>query len=288
MFSILKKPQNSINADDLEQLQNEIEKHLVSNVKQRWKLERYLNSTTNVSPETASQPAASISNDAATAKAANSLSQSTSSLPGGKLRNSMKLSHIDTQLDDATDGFKGSIYSTNNHSNGAASGPNSNETDSISSESSQTSILTGSTIITATLTDSQQQSATNKRSLKNTINDRPSKRFRQNSSNSVPSIGAYPKRPPYSKHRSKIIPVSDVCNSSLSLNRMLNAQINIHIQSTTQSKFRNATEESRPNKKQIQKNEAPDKLWPFVEQFCVTPTEEQIKVSREMIKVDGT
>lgn len=208
MFSILKKPQNTINADDLEQLQNEIERHLVNNVKQRWKLERSLDSANNISPDTASQPTPAISNDAATAKATISSSQPTN-LPGGKLRNSLKLSHIETQLDDASDGFRGSIYLTNNQSNGATSGPNSNETDSISSESSLTSVLTGSTIITANLADSQQQPACNKRGLKNSGNDRPSKRFRQNSSNSLPPSGTFPKRPPHSKHRSKIVPVSN-------------------------------------------------------------------------------
>lgn len=46
-----------------------------------------------------------------------------------------------------------------------------------------------------------------------------------------------------------------------------------------QSKFRNSIEESRPNKKQVLRNEAPDKLWPFVEQFCAAPTQKQLVVS---------
>jgi hypothetical protein len=222
MFSILQKPQDNVNAEDLETLQNEIERRLVDVVTERWKLERELETSNNFSPDANSQPLPSTtsSNDCA-AKTSYSSSQPTSCLPSGKLRHSMKSSQFDSQLENASDGFKGSIFSSTNGSDngvsGSASGPNSNDTDSLSSEGSLTSNVTGSTIIAnpADLLAQCQQppSFTNnttglKRGLKNSTNDRPSKRFRQNSSNSLQSNSTHSRRPPNSKHRSKIVPVS--------------------------------------------------------------------------------
>uniref|UniRef100_A0A6G1SCJ2 Transcriptional adapter 3 n=1 Tax=Aceria tosichella TaxID=561515 RepID=A0A6G1SCJ2_9ACAR len=164
MFSILQKSQDNVSAEDLEILQNEIERRLVDVVTERWRLERELETSNHLSPDTTSQPPpiiSSVSNDCVSnpAKVPYSSSQPTSSLPSGKLRNSLKSRHIDSKFENASDGFKRSIYSSTNGNN-------------------------------------------------NGVGD----------------------------------------------------------------------------KKQIVKNEAPDKLWPFVEQFCATPTEEQIKSLEEMIK----
>lgn len=215
MFSILQKAQDSVNAEDLETLQNEIERRLVNVVTERWKLERELETLNNIAPDANSLPpllTSTASNDCV-AHSTKPSSQPNSSLPSGKLRNSLKQSQLDSQADNASDGFKGSIF-TNGSNNGTASGANSNETDSVSSEGSVTSNLTGSTIIT-NLADLAAQgqslgnsSTSNKRSLKNSTSERPSKRFRPNNSNSLPSTSSYPKRPPQSKHRSKIVPVS--------------------------------------------------------------------------------
>lgn len=223
VFSILQKPQDNVNAEDLEILQNEIERRLVNVVTERWRLERELETSNHLSPDTTSQPppiTTTTTNDCIP-KVSYSSSQPTSSLPSGKLRNSLKSSHIEAQLENASDGFKGSIFSTTNGNNngvgGSASGANSNDTDSLSSDSSINSQLTGSTIITANLVDlaaqNQHSSLVNnstsiKRGLKNSTSDRPSKRFRQNSSNSLQSSSSHPRRPHNNKHRSKIVPVS--------------------------------------------------------------------------------
>lgn len=224
MFSILQKPQDTVNAEDLEILQNEIERRLVDVVTQRWKLERELDALNITSPDSVTNPpTSSVEVTSKTVTSLNSSShQPTTSLPSGKVRNSLKLNQIES-TDNTSDGFKGSPFisvnngnnSTNNNNgaSGSASGANSNETDSVSSESSLVSNLTGSTIITAALPDLGSQAQTNnlnsnKRSLKNSSNDRPSKRFRQDSSNSLRSTSSYPKRPPHSKHRPKVVPVS--------------------------------------------------------------------------------
>lgn len=235
MFSILQKPQETVTAEDLEILQNQIEKRLVEVVEQRWELERELDRVNNIkSPDSASnQPTSNETNSTITSKNASlqaptnnntnsNSNQSGAGLPSGKLRNSLRTSQIEPN-EATSDGFKGSHFITNNTSNntnnnngagGSVSGTNSNETDSISSESSLISEITGSTIITATTTDLGSQttqtnnSSNNKRTLKNSSNDRPSKRFRQDSSNSLRSTGLYPKRPPHSKHRPKVVPVS--------------------------------------------------------------------------------
>ena len=221
MFAILQKPQDNVNAEDLESLQNDIERRLVNVVTQKWKLERELDNFINVSPDSSSQPAAasvtSIDGSTATSRATLSSSQPATNILGGKLRNSLKLSQIDSELENVSDAFGSPLFlsTNNNHSNnnGTASGTNSNETDSVSSEGSLTSNLTGSTIITAHDFTSQYQSASSistshKRALKNSSSDRPSKRFRQNSSNSIQSTGSFPKRSLQSKHRTKIVPVS--------------------------------------------------------------------------------
>lgn len=249
MFSILQKPQDSVNAEDLETLQNEIERRLVDVVTQKWELERELVSLNSTSPDNFNNPSSVTNASSATA----------SNLLGGKLRNSHRT--IDPS-ENSQDGFKNTLFGTGNSViEGSPSCTNTSE-DSASSEGSLISSLTGSTIITNNLGDlgsqtcnSNSTSAGTKRSHKGS-NDRPSKRFRQNNSNSLSSSGVFAKRPPHSKHRVKIVP----------------------------SKFRNSLEESRPNKKQTLRNEAPDKLWPFVEQFCATPTEVQIKELEEMIK----
>lgn len=232
MFSILLKPQDSVNAEDLETLQNEIERRLVEVVTQKWELERELLAFSSTSPD----------------------------LSGPQLK-APKLEPPEI----TSDGFKGSLFEQQSSNNGGAkggsSGSNSGE-DSVSSEGSIVSNLTSSTIILANPLEPGSQATSvagstgTKRSHKN--NDRPSKRFRPNGSNSFnPSTGViFNKRPHHSKHRSKIVP----------------------------SKFRNIQEESRPHKNQASKNDAPDKLWPFVEQFCATPTEEQIAELQEMIE----
>lgn len=254
MFSILQKPQDTVNAEDLETLQNELERCLVSVVTQKWELERDFIALNNTSPD--------LNNPSTTVGATNATSQQAPNILSGKLRNSHRVnSHVENSVENSTDCFESSLFRLGNNGTlgGSTSGTNSNE-DSVSSEGSLVSSLTSSTIITATVPDLGSQTQTTnsnnnqsgvKRSHRFT-NDRPSKRFRQNSS----ATGAFTKRPPHSKHRSKIVP----------------------------SKFRNSLEESRPNKKQILKNEAPDKLWPFVEQFCATPTEDQIKELDEMVK----
>lgn len=161
MFSILKKPQDNVNAEDLETLQNEIEQRLVDIVIQKWELERELIALNNTSPD--------LNNPSATAP----------NLPSGKLRNSHGF-----HQSDGSDSVRSSLFLASNNDTTITGGTNSNE-DSVSSE--------GSLV-----------------------------------------------------------------------------------------KFRSSLEESRP--KQILKNEAPDKLWPFVEQFCATPTEEQINELEETIK----
>lgn len=161
MFSILQKPQDNVNAEDLETLQNEIERYLVDIVIQKWNLERELIALNNTSPDL------------------NNPSISAPNLPSGKLKNSHGLNQ-----NDVPDSTKSSLFLLSNNDTTITGGTNSNE-DSVSSE--------GSLV-----------------------------------------------------------------------------------------KFRSSLEESRP--KQILKNEAPDKLWPFVEQFCATPTEEQITELEETIK----
>lgn len=243
MFSILQKSQDAVNAEDLEILQKEIEQSLVNVVTQKWELERELLALSTTSPEPTGA----------------SQKTTTPATTGGKLKNQAKLAQIEVS-ENATDGFKGSLYnnSSNNGISGSGSGTNSTE-DDASSEGSLVGSVTGSTIITTNLPDygSQVTNSTSsiagiKRAHKD---DRPSKRFRQNSSTHSSTAANFPKRPPHSKHRAKIVP----------------------------SKFRNS-EESRPYKKQVPKNEAPDKLWPFVEQFCATPTNEQITELEEMME----
>lgn len=257
MFSILQKPPDTANAEDLETLQTELERRLVEIVTQKWELERELATSNSTSPDLNNPSTQSTGSSSSTAPS----TLAASNLLGGKLRNSHRINQID-QSENSADGFKSSLFGlSNNGIIGSTSGTNSNE-DSISSEESLVSSLTSSTIIAPfpesgshnQATSSAQASGT-KRSHKSN-NDRPSKRFRQNSSNSISSTNVHAKRPHHSKHRTKIVP----------------------------SKFRTSSDDSRQNKKQIQKNEAPDKLWPFVELFCAAPTQEQISDLEEMIK----
>lgn len=233
MFSILQKAHDSVNAEDLETLQNEIERRLVEVVTQKWELERELLAVNGASPDSGSPQ--------------------------------LKVPKLEPP-EITSDGFKNSLFEQQTSNNGAgasggSSGSNSGE-DSVSSEGSIVSNQTSSTIIIANPLEPGSQATSvagstgTKRSHKN--NDRPSKRFRPNSSNSFHSSTGliFNKRPHHSKHRSKIVP----------------------------SKFRNSQEESRPHKNQVPRNDAPDKLWPFVEQFCATPTEEQITELQEMIE----
>lgn len=252
MFSILRKPQESVNAEDLETLQNEIEKRLADVITHRWKLEQELDLLNNLSPDSSNQQLsqfAAISDS--TESGVKSSRSNNSTQPGGKLRNSIRAANqafieaIDVNSSDSTT----TAYMSNNGTN--ATDNIKHETDSVSSESSLTSNLTGSTIITANLADlgSHQQSSsaatnTNKRSLKNSNIDRPPKRFRPDGN----SLHSHPKRLPHMKQQ------------------------------------RVKSEESRPLKKQIIKNEAPDKLWPFVDQFCATPNEDQIRDLEQMIQ----
>jgi len=248
MFSILQKPPDNVNAEDLETLQNEIERCLIDVVTKKWDLERELTNLHNTSPESDNLTPAISSPQVTT----------TSTL--GKLRVSHRLNQQESS-ENSCDGFRGTLFdSSDDRGDGSASGSNNTE-DSVSSEGSLVSSLT--TTITSIIPDSGSQTQnTNssyasgtKRTHKGN-SDRPSKRFRQNSSNLFASTGVYAKRPTNSKHRSKVVP----------------------------SKFRNSLEDSRPHKKQINKNEAPDKLWPFVEQFCASPTEDQMKDLEDMIK----
>jgi len=260
MFSILNKPQESVNAEDLETLQNEIEKRLAAVVTEKWKLEQELEALNNLSPETSEQSHfSSIGTAHASADSTNnnrsSNSLSNSQYPTGKLRNSLKSTSqptadtIDVNSSDST----ATIYLTNNGTTNISDNTKL-DTESVSSEGSLTSNLTGSTIITGNLaepgshlyqsTSSTPVIGTNKRTLKNSTHDRPPKRFRPNGT----SIHSHPKRLPQIKQQ------------------------------------RAKCEESKPLKKQLIKNEAPDKLWPFVDQFCATPTEEQIKDLEKMIK----
>lgn len=203
MFSILNKPQETVNAEDLETLQNELERCLVDIVRQKWELERELAALSSVSPDlNTSTPTLGTSN------VPTSSTQASSKPLTGKLRNSQRSNQVDA-TDNSSDCFKSNIFG---NAAGSASGTNSNE-DSVSSEESLVSNLTGSTIITATHADLGSQintftsTAGTKRSHMST-SDRPSKRFRQNGSNSSAPMGAFAKRPPNSKHRTKIVPVS--------------------------------------------------------------------------------
>lgn len=257
MFSILQKPPDTANAEDLETLQTELERRLVEVVTQKWDLERELLALNNTSPDPSNPSNPPTGSSSATA----TVTPAATNVLSGKLRNSHRLNQID-QSDNSADGFKSSLFGSNNNGAiGSTSGTNSNE-DSNSSEDSLVSDLTSSTIIAPlpesgshTQPTSSAQVSGTKRSHKGN-NDRPSKRFRQNSSNSISSANVHAKRPHHSKHRTKIVP----------------------------SKFRTSSEDPRQNKKQIQKNEAPDKLWPFVELFCAAPTQEQISELEEMIK----
>lgn len=259
MFSILQKPPDTASPEDLETLQTELERRLVGVVTQKWDLERELLALNNTSPDLNNPSTQSMGNNSATATTVTPAAST--NLLSGKLRNSHRLNQIE-QSENSTDGFKSSLFGSNNGAVGSTSGTNSND-DSNSSEGSLVSSLTSSTIIAPLpelgshiqATSSTQASGT-KRSHSKSNNDRPSKRFRQNSSNSISSANVHAKRPHHSKHRTKIVP----------------------------SKFRTSSEDPRQNKKQIQKNEAPDKLWPFVELFCAAPTQEQISELEEMIK----
>ena len=152
MFSSLQKPQESVNAEDLEILQNEIEQRLAENVIQKWELQRELNES---------------------GEGLNCTSPDSNNHTVHPADGAPRVPSTHPTAENTSDGFKGEFFASN-----------------------------------------------------------------------------------ISKHRSKIVP----------------------------SKFRHSCEESpRPSKDQVIKNEAPDKLWPFVEQFCATPTEEQIKELQEMI-----
>lgn len=222
MFSITQKPQESVNAEDLESIQNELERCLVEVVTQKWELEQEVAALSCTSPDVGNSSLSAGTNIAHSSSAHSSGATSV----GGKLKSSLRSSVVEASSENSSDGFKGnaltsSTSSCNNNNNGntgeTASGTNSNE-DSVSSEESLVSSLTSSTIITANLSElgsqpTQSNSASGttsgiKRSHRSS-NDRPSKRFRQNSSNSLnSSVGGYPKRLSVSKHRSKIVPVS--------------------------------------------------------------------------------
>lgn len=239
MFSILQKPHDSVTAEDLEILQNELEKHLVDIVTRSWDLEFELESLNSGSP------------------APTGPSGSAASLALGKLRNTIRANNSE-HPENSNDAHKnGSSNTDATVPHNGANGINSAD-ESISSEDSCTRSVDDDINSTESGSQAAQSqlagASSKKRSLKD---DRPSKRFRQNSSNSL-NLGpvSFQKRPSQSKHRSKIVP----------------------------SKFRNSSDESRINKKQLHKNEAPDKLWPFVEQFCVAPTDEQIRELEEMVK----
>lgn len=201
MFSILQKSHDSVNAEDLETLQNEIEKCLVTVVTQKWELERELIALNSISPDISSTNLQATLTSSAT----------TSTTQSGKLRHK---NLVQDPSENSSDGSKSTILGNNGSGLGSASCTNSAD-DSVSSEGSLVSSLTGSTIITSSITDIGSHTQTNnsstssgvKRSNKSS-NDRPSKRFRQNSNNSFPSTGILTKRPPHSKHRSKILPVS--------------------------------------------------------------------------------
>lgn len=205
MFSILQKPQESVSADDLETLQNEIERRLVDVVTSKWALKRELMTLESSSPDptgaSTSIPSVNETNPSVTQAQAPNSGQSSS-----------------------TTATTSTVTDTNSADDGTGSDGSQVESASV----------TGATI---------------KRSHKGS-SERPSKRFKPNGSNQA-TASSFPKRLAQCKHRSK---------------------------------FRSSVEESRfKNKKQITKNEAPDKLWPFVEQFCAAPTENQIKELEEMI-----
>lgn len=203
MFSILQKSQDAVNAEDLETLQNEIERCLVEVVTRKWDLERELQALNTASPDAEQASPALCTATTTSAQAGN----------GGKLRNSHRLNQIESS-ENSSDGFKNSLFAATDHlQSGSGSGTNSTE-DSVSSESSLVSSLTGSTIIAPSIPDTGSQAQTGnlahlsnaKRSHKGT-SDRPSKRFRQDGSHTFLTTGVHTKRPPHSKHRSKIVPV---------------------------------------------------------------------------------
>lgn len=216
MFSITQKPQESVNAEDLETLQNELERCLVNVVTQKWDLEREVAALSCTSPDIPS-PFPSVGT-----LAGSSSLQTGGTSNGGKLKNSLRSNTADPS-ENSSDGFKTSL-SSNNGIGESVSGANSNE-DSLSSEGSLVSSLTSSTIINETATELGSQAlstiATNSSGIKRShksSSDRPSKRFRQNSSNSLASPAAgFTKRPTLSKHRSKIVPVSKLTNLFLTL-----------------------------------------------------------------------
>lgn len=274
MFPILQKPQEFVNAEDLETLQNDIEKRLAHVVTNKWKLEQELDALNNLSPDPNNQQLAHFSainsTDHSSTTTTNNTNVTTtttknitSTQPSGKLRNhSLKVANqaavdaIDANSSDSTTIFM-SNNATTSSSNDAKEQMFDNE--SVSSESSMTSNLTGSTIIanfvdfgshnqqpTTSSSINSSSSNNNKRSLKNSTSDRPPKRFRPNGNSSMHS---HPKRLPHFKQQ------------------------------------RIKQEDPKPPlKKQILKNEAPDKLWPFVDQFCSAPTGAQIKELERMIK----
>lgn len=221
MFSITQKPQESVNAEDLESIQNELERCLVEVVTQKWVLEQEVAALCCTSPDL------NNSTSSAGTNAAHSSSSQTSTLPsGGKLKSSLRSSAIEANSENSSDGFKSNLNPSDNNNRidrESPCGTNSNE-DSVSSEESLVSSLTSSTVITANLSEFGSQVASNstanatasgiKRAHRSS-NDRPSKRFRQNSSNSLnSSTSSYPKRPSVSKHRSKIVPVSPTIHSN--------------------------------------------------------------------------
>lgn len=206
MFSILQKSQESVNAEDLETLQNEIERSLVKIVTQKWELESELIGLSCTSPDQTNNnhPTSASSTTTATNTTTNSIS--------GKLRNRNPVQDISENSSDCS---KTTTSDPNNVANlGSASCTNSTE-DSVSSEGSLVSSLTGSTIIAPSIADLGSQTQTTANTSSGTLkrshkasNDRPSKRFRQNSNNSLTSTSGNLSKRPHSKHRSKIVPVS--------------------------------------------------------------------------------
>lgn len=254
MFSILEKGQDVVNVDDLEALQNEIEGILVNIVTQKWQLERDMLAITAASPDNEAPSASKQPTEALQTTTSAPSTTTPSSEITAKLRHSTRPRNLDLS-EQTSDG----IQSADNESLSIAVIAE----DSAGSEMSMASSQTGSTIIIAqtNLSDSNQGSQSNtstKRSHSSA--DKPSsKRFRPNNSSSNAALGnsnaTYSKRI-HSKSRSKV----------------------------ASSKFQRYNEESRSNHVLASRSEAPDKLWPFVEQFCAAPTQQQILELEEMIE----
>lgn len=230
MLNLIDKPPDSINAEDLSSLQNQIEQHLVNILNQKWELERELIALTSASSDLEIPSNSIVTTDSASSTP----TLRNKKIPKGSASNAL-ISNFDNFRESDFLGSDDFLATSISSANSAE--------DSISSESS----MTCSTIITGAQSEPISQGT--KRSHKNS-HDIPSKRIRTN----APRAGC--SRPSHGKQKSKIVP----------------------------AKSKNSHEASSHYKKPMYRNEVPDKFWPFVEQFCVTPSEEQIEDIKEMIE----